>query len=55
MLRTTLDLNTRLSQVTTPFVVMHGDADKVTEPQSSEELYRVASATDKLFKLYPVR
>jgi len=39
--------------VTLPFVVLHGDADTVTDPEVSKALYDLASSEDKTMKMYP--
>lgn len=36
-----------------PFLIVHGGADKVTDPSVSELLYRSAASKDKTLKLYP--
>lgn len=36
-----------------PFLVLHGEDDKVTDKDVSKLLYEVASSSDKTFKLYP--
>lgn len=53
MLQTSEDLEKRLDEVTLPFLLLHGDADTVTEPAISQALYDRARSTDKTFKLYP--
>ncbi|XP_047327696.1 caffeoylshikimate esterase-like [Impatiens glandulifera] len=53
LLNVSLDLEKRLNEVSLPFLVVHGDADKVTDPAISKLLYESASSTDKTFKLYP--
>jgi caffeoylshikimate esterase len=40
-------------QVTLPFLVLHGEEDKVTDPEVSKALYERASSVDKTIKLYP--
>lgn len=40
-------------QVTLPFLVLHGEADTVTDPEISKALYERASSRDKTMKLYP--
>lgn len=47
------DTRTHLSEITLPFFVMHGAADKVTSPHGSEMLYQQAKSTDKTLKLWP--
>ncbi|XP_011027095.1 PREDICTED: caffeoylshikimate esterase-like [Populus euphratica] len=53
LLRTSLDLEQRLQEVSLPFIVLHGEADRVTDKSVSEQLLRVASSSDKTIKLYP--
>lgn len=53
MLRTSLDLEATLSQVTLPFLVLHGMADAVTDPEVSLALYNSAGSSDKTIKKYP--
>lgn len=36
-----------------PFLVLHGEDDKVTDKKVSQQLHRVASSKDKTIKLYP--
>uniref|UniRef100_A0A5B6ZNJ9 Putative caffeoylshikimate esterase-like n=1 Tax=Davidia involucrata TaxID=16924 RepID=A0A5B6ZNJ9_DAVIN len=40
-------------QVSLPFLIVHGEDDKVTDPSVSKLLYESASSSDKAFKLYP--
>ncbi|CAN6357313.1 unnamed protein product [Urochloa humidicola] len=42
-----------LHQVSLPFLIVHGGADKVTDPSVSELLYQSAVSQDKTLKLYP--
>ncbi|KAJ4824140.1 hypothetical protein Tsubulata_043913 [Turnera subulata] len=53
MLRTSMSLEVSLNKVTLPFLVLHGDADTVTDPEISKGLYEQASSKDKIMKLYP--
>ncbi|RAL51228.1 hypothetical protein DM860_010730 [Cuscuta australis] len=53
LLAVSLDLEKRLHEVTIPFIVAHGEADRVTDPTVSKLLYETASSTDKTLKLYP--
>ena len=39
-------------QVSSPLLVIHGAADKVTDPNVSRFLYEKASSKDKTLKLY---
>ncbi|XP_052736685.1 caffeoylshikimate esterase-like, partial [Vigna angularis] len=52
LLRVTDFLNQRLSDVNLPFIVLHGSADAVTDPDVSRELYREARTLDKTIKVY---
>jgi acylglycerol lipase len=47
------DARNHLAEITLPFLVMHGGADKVTSPRGSEMLYQQAQSTDKTLKLWP--
>ncbi|XP_071708048.1 caffeoylshikimate esterase-like [Rutidosis leptorrhynchoides] len=49
----TVDLEKKLKEVTMPFLVVHGEDDKVTDPFTSKLLYETSSSTDKTLKLYP--
>ncbi|VYS54952.1 unnamed protein product [Arabidopsis thaliana] len=53
LLRVSTDLEKRLNEVSLPFIVLHGEDDKVTDKAVSRQLYEVASSSDKTFKLYP--
>ncbi|KAM7274770.1 hypothetical protein ACFE04_016636 [Oxalis oulophora] len=53
MLRTSMNLEVTLNEVTMPFLVLHGEADKVTDPEISKALYEKAGSKDKTMKLYP--
>ncbi|XP_057981785.1 caffeoylshikimate esterase-like isoform X1 [Malania oleifera] len=53
LLRVSLDIQRRLSEVSLPFLVLHGGEDKVTDISASEELYESATSWDKNFKVYP--
>ncbi|KAK4432576.1 Caffeoylshikimate esterase [Sesamum alatum] len=48
-----VDLEQRLPEVSLPFIILHGEEDKVTDPSVSKWLYESARAADKTFKLYP--
>jgi alpha-beta hydrolase superfamily lysophospholipase len=41
-----------LARVDLPFIVLHGEADRVTAPQASRDLHERASSTDKTLKIY---
>ncbi|KAJ4848164.1 hypothetical protein Tsubulata_034125 [Turnera subulata] len=53
LLRVSLDLEKRLEEVSLPFLVLHGEDDRVTDKSVSKQLYTTASSTDKTIKLYP--
>ncbi|KAH9767902.1 Hydrolase 4 domain-containing protein [Citrus sinensis] len=53
LFRISLDLEKRLQEVSLPFLVLHGEQDKVTDQSASKELFEVASSKDKDLKLYP--
>jgi acylglycerol lipase len=38
--------------ITLPVLIMHGTADKVTQPSGSQRFYDTAGSTDKTLKLY---
>eukprot|EP00933_Yihiella_yeosuensis_P052742 TRINITY_DN50855_c0_g1_i1.p1 TRINITY_DN50855_c0_g1~~TRINITY_DN50855_c0_g1_i1.p1 ORF type:complete len:369 (-),score=56.16 TRINITY_DN50855_c0_g1_i1:105-1211(-) len=42
----------RLESVKTPFLVLHGTADKITDPDMSQQLYDKACCKDKSIKFY---
>ncbi|KAL3825746.1 hypothetical protein ACJIZ3_021775 [Penstemon smallii] len=48
-----MDLEKRLKEVTLPFIVLHGEEDKVTDPSVSKLLHESSPSVDKTFKLYP--
>ncbi|XP_074587330.1 caffeoylshikimate esterase [Curcuma longa] len=52
LMRVTDRLNARLSEVTVPFLVLHGSADVVTDPDVSRALYDAARSEDKTIKIY---
>nr|XP_010905619.2 uncharacterized protein LOC105032760 [Elaeis guineensis] len=52
ILRITSYLQHNLRKVAVPFLVLHGTADTVTDPEASQRLYNEASSTDKSIKLY---
>lgn len=53
LMLTSMDIEKNLEQVSVPFLVVHGEADTVTDPAVSKLLYETASSTDKTIKLYP--
>lgn len=40
-------------QVMLPFLLLHGEDDRVTDPDISRELFQSAKSCDKELKLYP--
>ncbi|KAG6555390.1 hypothetical protein Mapa_002616 [Marchantia paleacea] len=53
MYHTSCDLEERLDEVTLPFLLLHGQADTVTDPEISKTLFDTAKSFDKSMKLYP--
>ncbi|CAK8577769.1 unnamed protein product [Lathyrus sativus] len=52
LLRVTDILSRKLCDVELPFIVLHGSADVVTDPEVSRELYEEARSEDKSIKVY---
>ncbi|PON78619.1 Alpha/beta hydrolase fold [Parasponia andersonii] len=52
LLNATTDIERRLKEVTAPLLILHGAADRVTDPLVSQYLYEKASSEDKTLKLY---
>ncbi|KAK7291428.1 hypothetical protein RIF29_06564 [Crotalaria pallida] len=52
LLKATQELEQRLEEVSLPLLIMHGEADIITDPSASKALYEKASATDKKLCLY---
>ncbi|KAK4754432.1 hypothetical protein SAY87_002536 [Trapa incisa] len=52
LLRVTEQLSRKLSDVSIPFIVLHGSADVVTDPMVSRMLYEEARSEDKTIKIY---
>ncbi|KAF6165761.1 hypothetical protein GIB67_012658 [Kingdonia uniflora] len=53
LLKATQDIEAQVERVSSPLLVLHGAADKVTDPLVSKFLYEKASSKDKTLKLYP--
>ncbi|WOH02538.1 hypothetical protein DCAR_0521927 [Daucus carota subsp. sativus] len=53
LMQTTSSIKKILPEVLVPFLVVHDEADKVTDPAVSKLLYETASSSDKTIKLYP--
>ena len=52
LLEATSDIEMQLEKVSSPLLILHGAADKVTDPLVSQFLYEKASSKDKTLKLY---
>ncbi|XP_051128723.1 caffeoylshikimate esterase [Andrographis paniculata] len=52
LLRVTDYVSGKLGEVDIPFIVIHGKADVVTDPEVSRELYESAKSADKSIKIY---
>jgi acylglycerol lipase len=53
LLNATSYIEKRLQDVDLPFLVLHGDADVVTDPSISQALYELAKSQDKRICIYP--
>jgi len=42
-----------MKDISIPMLIMHGEADKITDPQSSRFLYQRAATKDKTLNMYP--
>ncbi|KAL9671473.1 hypothetical protein QQ045_009041 [Rhodiola kirilowii] len=52
LLKTTQEIEQQLEKVSLPLLILHGEADIVTDPSVSKELYEKARSEDKTLKLY---
>ncbi|GMH04310.1 hypothetical protein Nepgr_006149 [Nepenthes gracilis] len=52
LLNTTQEIERRLEEVSLPLLILHGEADVVTDPSVSKALYEKASSKDKKLILY---
>ncbi|KAJ7943151.1 caffeoylshikimate esterase-like [Quillaja saponaria] len=52
LLRATADIELQVEKVSSPLLILHGAADRVTDPMVSQFLYDKASSKDKSLKLY---
>ena len=52
LLDATKTISDSIGEFDSPFLVQHGLADKVTDPQLSQALYDESKSTDKTIKLY---
>ncbi|KAF9591374.1 hypothetical protein IFM89_004059 [Coptis chinensis] len=53
LLKATKEIESQVHKVSSPLLVIHGAADKVTDPLVSKFLYEKACSTDKTLKIYP--
>ncbi|CAA6665339.1 unnamed protein product [Spirodela intermedia] len=52
LLKATKDVESQVEKVSSPLLVLHGAADKVTDPLVSKFLYDTACSQDKTMKIY---
>ncbi|KAK7314558.1 hypothetical protein VNO77_33084 [Canavalia gladiata] len=52
LLKATQELEQRLQEVSLPLLIMHGEADIITDPSASKALYERAKVADKKLCLY---
>jgi len=52
LLKTTAEIENQLNKVSSPLLILHGDADQVTDPSVSKTLYESSISIDKTLKLY---
>jgi acylglycerol lipase len=52
MVRGTERLKAEFASITLPLFILHGSADRVTEPAGSERLFREAGSKDKRLEIY---
>ncbi|XP_062205617.1 caffeoylshikimate esterase isoform X2 [Phragmites australis] len=52
MLKTTQEIERHLEEVSLPMIILHGEADLVTDPAVSKALYEKAKSSDKKLCLY---
>jgi alpha-beta hydrolase superfamily lysophospholipase len=45
-------VNRQISEIHLPILVMHGAADRLSDPKGSKMLYQKASSADKMLKVY---
>eukprot|EP00249_Psilotum_nudum_P012182 c23626_g1_i1 orf=184-1140(+) len=51
-MRVVKELESRLHEITIPFLVVHGELDIVCDPEGVKNLYEKASSSDKTLKIY---
>lgn len=47
------DMMRNIYKIISPFLVLHGGDDTLTDKAGSQQLYHVASSSNKTIKLYP--
>uniref|UniRef100_A0A5B7APD6 Putative caffeoylshikimate esterase n=1 Tax=Davidia involucrata TaxID=16924 RepID=A0A5B7APD6_DAVIN len=52
LLKATREIESQVEKVSSPLLILHGAADKLTDPLVSQFLYEKASSKDKTLKLY---
>ncbi|CAN1181238.1 Caffeoylshikimate esterase [Linum perenne] len=52
LLKATEEIEAQVDKVSAPLLILHGAADKITDPKVSEFLYENAASEDKTLKLY---
>ncbi|KAF5733800.1 caffeoylshikimate esterase-like [Tripterygium wilfordii] len=53
LLKISIELERNLDKISAPFIVLHGEDDRLTDKAVSKQLFDVSASTDKSFKLYP--
>ena len=53
MLEATNFVSTNMEKISLPYLLLHGAADNVTDPNMSKEFFERSQSDDKTFKLYP--
>jgi len=46
-------LRKRMGRIRVPLLVMHGEADRITDPEGSRRLFEAAASEDKTLELFP--
>ncbi|KAL9262919.1 Caffeoylshikimate esterase-like protein [Drosera capensis] len=52
LLKATSDIESQVEKIRSPLLILHGAADRITDPMVSQFLYEKASSRDKTLKLY---
>lgn len=53
LFRTTRAIKSRISNITLPILVLHGEHDRMAEPSGSRLLFEKAASTDKELEIFP--